>query len=441
MDFLERSSHHEAARSIRRRPLSLFGIAAALALVFSPLAAAAPAHAWNGACVNTGCDALYDDAYAVWQDNWDPNPGGYGWWRAIAGHNCTNYVAWRLSLDGVKTPTFSYGNASSWDTSASSDGHSVFAQGATPAHVAVGRIAQWNGANHVSYIQEVSAGNYIVVWEDTYNADEFRIKKIAWNSAGWPDNIISFDGSDPVPQPGQPTIPTTPALASREWRYNNVNDSSSADVSFTHGVTGDYPVVGDWDGDGVDTEGVVRNGRWILTNSQGGGATDYSFIFGNGSDIPLVGDWDGDGIDTPALRRGAKFFISNSFTSGAAGAVEVEAFYGKPSDTPVVGDWDGDGIDSVGVVRNGLWILTNTFSSAESQDPFLYGKSGDVPLVGDWDGDGDDTPGVNRTNKWILTNSHSSANSLDQFAFGNPSDIPLIGDWDGDGSDSIGIAR
>ncbi|WP_255513608.1 CHAP domain-containing protein [Homoserinibacter sp. GY 40078] len=402
---------------------------------------AAPAAAYNGYCVNSECNALYNDTYSIWQDNWEPTPGR-GWWGTTAGHNCTNYVAWRLTRDGVPAKS-GLGNAKDWDNNLGASGH-VYSQSASANHVVVGAVAQWNETSvppkgHVAYIQEVVANSYIVLWEDGTGGN-FRIKKVLWNSSGWPDNILHFNGSEPAPPPGfeeeEEEAPSNEMVLA-DWRLNNANDSSSADLSYSHGLPGDVPLMGDWDGDGIDTEGVFRNGRWILTNVQGGGASFQSYIFGNGSDTPLVGDWDGDGIDTPALWREGKWYISNEFGASAPYTIHV---YGKKTDKPVVGDWDGDGVDSFGVVRKDIWILTDTQSSDQAYDGFLYGKPGDIPVAGDWDGDGVDTIGVKRDDKWILTNTWSSAQSW-PFLYGRDHDIPLVGDWDGNGTDTIGIAR
>jgi hypothetical protein len=45
------------------------------------------------------------------------------------------------------------------------------------------------------------------------------------------------------------------------WSLRNSNSSGMPDVAFDLGTDG-RPTVGDWDGDGVDTPGVVRKGIW-----------------------------------------------------------------------------------------------------------------------------------------------------------------------------------
>ena len=73
------------------------------------------------------------------------------------------------------------------------------------------------------------------------------------------------------------------------------------------GQEGDVPVVGDWDGDGIDQLGVFRDGVWYLdTNGNHEiDAQDATFRLGEAGDLPTVGDWNGDGVDDPAAYRQA----------------------------------------------------------------------------------------------------------------------------------------
>jgi hypothetical protein len=54
-------------------------------------------------------------------------------------------------------------------------------------------------------------------------------------------------------------------------------------------------VVGDWNGDGVDTIGVYRFslGEWYLRNSNTAGIADLNFTYGIVNEKPVTGDWDG----------------------------------------------------------------------------------------------------------------------------------------------------
>ena len=62
-------------------------------------------------------------------------------------------------------------------------------------------------------------------------------------------------------------------------------------------------IIGDWDGDGVDTLAVRRGNTYFFTNGTNGGQADDVITYGRVDDVILVGDWDGDGVDTLAVRR------------------------------------------------------------------------------------------------------------------------------------------
>jgi hypothetical protein len=98
----------------------------------------------------------------------------------------------------------------------------------------------------------------------------------------------------------------------------NSNISGFADAALNYGLPGDYPVVGDWDGDGDVTIGIYRNGTFYLKNSNEIGFADNVFPFGQPGDQPIAGDWDGDGDDTIGIFRpsNAQFFLRNTNSQG-----------------------------------------------------------------------------------------------------------------------------
>ena len=139
------------------------------------------------------------------------------------------------------------------------------------------------------------------------------------------------------------------------------NDGIS-DINATLGVIGDIPVVGDWDGDGDDNIGIFRQNHFntgltmfFLDFDNSGGSADLSVAFGEPDDLPVVGDWDGDGVDNIGLYRPGGttgvFYLDIDNDGGAADIVTPE--YGDLRDIPIAGDWDGDGDDNIGVYRPG----------------------------------------------------------------------------------------
>src|SRR5262249_7778025 len=156
--------------------------------------------------------------------------------------------------------------------------------------------------------------------------------------------------------------------------------------------------------------------------------------YGGRNWVPVVGDWNGDGIDTIGVvdPTTGTWYLRNE---NSPGAPDIEPFrYGAPGWTPVVGDWDGDGVTTIGVVnRQGRWYLkTQNSPGAPDIAPFAYGAPGWKPVVGDWDGDGKTTIGVfDPAGKWYLRNSNGpGAPDLGPFPYGSATWVPVAGSWD-----------
>ncbi len=73
----------------------------------------------------------------------------------------------------------------------------------------------------------------------------------------------------------------------------------------TLGEVGDVPVVGDFNGDGIDNIGVFRRGEWLLDSDGDGRFTraDRRIQLGEVGNVPLVVDLDGDGIVELGIER------------------------------------------------------------------------------------------------------------------------------------------
>jgi hypothetical protein len=157
------------------------------------------------------------------------------------------------------------------------------------------------------------------------------------------------------------------------------NESGGADAAILYGILGDRPTTGDWDGDGIDTIGVCREGVFFLRSTNTQGPADRVFAFGLPGDMPIAGDWTDKGYDSIGVYRpsDSTFYLKNTNASGYADAIVP---FGIPGDQPVVGDWDNDGMDAVGVYRGSeffLWI-------ADQVQGFWLGTIGDVHLAGNW---------------------------------------------------------
>jgi peptidoglycan hydrolase-like amidase len=227
---------------------------------------------------------------------------------------------------------------------------------------------------------------------------------------------------------------------------NHATDGSQA--THTYGPQDATPLLGDWDGDGDQTPGVldVVNGawRWRLSNANSVGSPDLVFSYGPASCTPVAGDWDGDGDETPGLACPSDGHLLWRLSNVNGTSAPAHQFlYGPATATPLVGDWNNDGQASPGVVRSSstglLWQLRNALWSGAPAFQFSYGSNADRPVVGDWDGNGSTTVGVTRPTgerwNWILRNSNTAGGaSYRQLAGLITGQTPRAGDWDGNGT-------
>jgi hypothetical protein len=283
--------------------------------------------------------------------------------------------------------------------------------------------------------------------------------------------------------PAPPRARSSVALFDPEtgiWQLRNSNAGGFFPDGpvFAYGSGGGHskPIVGDWNGDGITTVGVVEikavdssgkpfltdaNGNPIpvsvfeLKNTNGPGVPDIIVPYGSFAATPVAGNWDNnvqhiDHIGVVEIENGAAVWkLRNSFTRGAP---DLTVNYGGATSIPVVGDWNGDGITTIGVAENNgafEWKLRNSFTPGPPDaGNFRYGfafNGGGVtvaPITGDWNNDRIFTPGIYDafSGVWQLRNENSEGPpDAGQFTFGPNTGasfytehlIPLAGDFDG----------
>jgi N-acetylmuramoyl-L-alanine amidase len=233
-----------------------------------------------------------------------------------------------------------------------------------------------------------------------------------------------------------PSGTSTGGFSAGSWTVSNVNTeqrstSSDAFVSYRWGRSGDLPVVGDWDGDGIQTVGVVRpnatvgSNHFLLRNSDGSVA---DFWYGAYGDRPVVGDWNGDGVWTPGAVRAGVWSLRNSNTTGPA---EVTFRFGRSGDRYLAGDWDGDGDFTPAVQRAGTFWFRNAATTGPSDFHLRFGRADDLGFVGDWNGNGTWTPGLLRDGaRWYLKDSFTGSAAGTGLRKQTPG-TGVVGDWDG----------
>ena len=206
---------------------------------------------------------------------------------------------------------------------------------------------------------------------------------------------------------------------------------------FYYGNPGDFPMMGDWDCDGIDTPGLYRqsDGYVYLRNTNTQGIADVKFFFGDPGDIPLAGDFNGDGCSTVSVYRPSesRVFVINRLGSedSGLGAAETSYVFGDPGDNPFVGDFDGDGTDTVGLHREstGYVFFRNSNTEGVAEVDFFYGDAGDRLVAGDWTADGISSPAIFRPvqGKFYLRYANSQGNADEDFVYGGSLMNPVAG--------------
>jgi len=231
---------------------------------------------------------------------------------------------------------------------------------------------------------------------------------------------------------------------------NGAWNGAAVDKSYNFGITGDIPVSGDWNNDGISEIGVFRNSTHLFYldyNGNGawnGASIDRQYNFGIAGDIPVTGDWNLDGRTEIGVFRNSThlFYLDYNGNGVWNGAVTDRSYnFGISGDIPVSGDWNIDGRTEIGVFRpsthlfyldyngNGVW------NGGVTDRSYNFGITGDMPISGDWNNDGKSEIGVfrNSTHLFYLDyNGNGAWNGAvtdKSYNFGITGDIPVSGKW------------
>jgi surface antigen len=157
------------------------------------------------------------------------------WWRMYEGHNCTNYVAYRMVKNGMSAerPWDGTGMAYNWgraNRSITDDTPMVGSVAWFDAYDGVG------SSGHVAYVQKVVSNRKIVISEDSWGGD-FHWRTITKDGGGWPTGFIHFaDRSVAVKQApevtGTPRIGEVLTADTGSWR-----SATAYDVQWLSGGT------------------------------------------------------------------------------------------------------------------------------------------------------------------------------------------------------------
>ena len=126
------------------------------------------------------------------------------YWQMYAGHNCTNYAAYRMVRSGLpnERPWSGGGNATYWGTSMPRITDDV---------PRVGAVTWWRAntgpagsAGHVGYVERVVSKDEIVISQDSWGGD-FSWAVVTRGSGNWPSGFIHFNDV-PLVNRAAPTI-------------------------------------------------------------------------------------------------------------------------------------------------------------------------------------------------------------------------------------------
>jgi len=235
-----------------------------------------------------------------------------------------------------------------------------------------------------------------------------------------------------------------------DYNGNGVWNGASVDRQYNFGITGDTPVSGDWNNDGISEIGVFRpsthlfyldytgNGAW------NGAVTDKSYNFGISGDTPISGDWNSDGrTEIGVFRNSTHLFYLDYNGNGAWNGAALDKSYnfGISGDIPITGDWNLDGKSEIGVFRNSTHLFyldyngNGVWNGAVTDKSYNFGISGDIPISGDWNANGTTEIGVfrNSTHLFYLDyNGNGAWNGAvtdKSYNFGITGDTPISGKW------------
>ncbi len=141
------------------------------------------------------------------------------YWRMYSGHNCTNYIAYRMIRAGMSTErpwSGGSGNAYYW-------GYAM--DDITDRTPAVGAVAWWDrgvpgagSSGHVAYVEKVVSSTEIVISEDSWSGD-FHWRRIYKSGSGWPTGFIHFVDKKTLKNTTRPWITGTPQVGVRLRGY------------------------------------------------------------------------------------------------------------------------------------------------------------------------------------------------------------------------------
>ena len=186
------------------------------------------------------------------------------------------------------------------------------------------------GGSWVKRFRYGTAGDVPVVgdWDGDGRDDLGVFRAGTWllrtgRPGGPPTRTVRFGRAGDLPVVGSWTGRGTGigVVRGRQWLLRTRATTGKATRSFRYGRLGDVPLVGSWNGGRRSGIGVERDGRWLLRNRRSAGGAGLVLAVGGPDGAawrPVVGDWDGDGTSTPGVLRGTRFLQLSGLAADTA---------------------------------------------------------------------------------------------------------------------------
>ncbi len=305
-----------------------------------------------GATATSLCTGYTPCAAAGMSDAGYGAASGTSYWTMYAGHNCTNYVAYRLSRNGVAYPG-NLGSAGAWAANARAFG---FAVDSTPA---VGSVA-WFAAGHVAYVEAVDA-NGIVVSEDNWNGD-FHWKRLT--PGGWyPNAFIHFRDMTTASAAGYEIA--FQANTGDLWRVGNA-DNGPRGLGMMPGTS---PAITGLAGGGYEIAFQANTGELWTVGTAGSGPRGLGMMPGTS---PAIAGLAGGGYEIAFQANTGELWTLGTAGSGPRGLGM------KAGTSPAIAGLAGGGYEIAFQANTGeLWRV----GSADNGPRGLGMKAGSSPAI------------------------------------------------------------